>query len=185
MSKKLKTVLIVVLCGLIVLFGAYLIVKQVMGDRFSLAALLPCGNTVFTQKYEQPNIDVTYHEDLAQEVLDYLNSVRKTAGLGELSMDHGAMMDAAKARAKEITVYFAHERLNGDDNFTVFKEYGVSYRYAGENLASGQPSVASVFSSWWNSPDHKKNLMGEHYNRVSIVCMEYEGQMYWVQLFRD
>lgn len=39
--------------------------------------------------------------------------------------------------------------------------YGVSWQRAGENIARGQPDVASVGSAWYNSPPHRANILGD------------------------
>lgn len=135
-------------------------------------------------KYDTPDIEVDWCPTMAEEVLVIINHSRVEAGLQPLTMDYGNMMLAAQARVKEITVKFEHKRLNGDNVFTVFDEYGVDYRTAGENLAQGYPTATEVFEGWWNSPGHKANLLNERFTHVSICVIKYQSSYYWVQLFR-
>lgn len=130
-----------------------------------------------------PNIGGTFHDNMANEVLLKLNAARKEAGLNELTMDNGNMMTAAKIRAKEITVHWAHERPDKDRWDSVFDEEGVTYNARGENLADGHRTADEVFEAWMNSPGHKANIMEPRFTHISIVCFEYEGHFYWVQLF--
>ncbi len=131
-----------------------------------------------------PNISGTYHEDMAEEVLTLLNQARTEAGLDILEMDRGNMMRAAKVRAKEITIDWAHERPDHDKWDSIFKEEGVTdYKAYGENLAKGQETAQLAFNDWMNSAGHKANIMQPLFTHVSIVTFEYDGHFYWVQLF--
>lgn len=130
-----------------------------------------------------PNINGTFHDNMANEVLAKLNAARKEAGLNELTMDKGNMMTAARIRAKEITVHWAHERPDKDRWDSVFDEEGVKYNARGENLADGHRTADEVFKAWMNSPGHKANIMEPRFTHISIVCLEHEGHFYWVQLF--
>ncbi len=120
---------------------------------------------------------------MAKSVLDMLNAERKKANLNELTMDNGNMMNAAKIRAKEITIHWAHERPDKDSWDTVFNEEGVKYNMRGENLADGYQTAESVFKGWMNSEGHRRNIMEPRFTHISIACLEYEGHFYWVQLF--
>ncbi|MBE6778740.1 MAG: hypothetical protein E7541_05060 [Ruminococcaceae bacterium] len=134
--------------------------------------------------YGTPDIDVAFDRNKAQQVLELMNKARSDAGLSPLVMDEGAMMEAAKTRAKDITVAFGHYRPNGDGFFTVFQQYHVDYKAAGENLAAGQPTASIAFNSWWKSETHHANMMNAHFTHVSIAVTEYNGELFWVQLFR-
>ncbi len=130
-----------------------------------------------------PNVQGRFHTDMAQAVLNSMNKARKEAGLNELRMDNGNMMTAAKIRAKEITVHWAHERPDGAKWDTVFTEEGVKYNMRGENLADGYETADLVFDGWMNSPGHRANIMEGRFTHVSIACFEMDGHFYWVQLF--
>ena len=134
--------------------------------------------------YNTPDVVGVWNEQMPDEVLTRVNRARAEQGLPALTMDTGAMMEAARTRAKEITADFAHKRPNGDHNFTVFDQYDVPYRFAGENLAAGQPTADIVFDGWWNSETHRANMMNQHFTHVSIVALWYDDEYFWVQLFR-
>jgi uncharacterized protein YkwD len=139
--------------------------------------------TAAKKDHGTPNINGTYHDDMANAVLTKLNAARKDAGLNELTMDRGNLMNAAKIRAKEITVHWAHERPDKANWDTVFDEEGAKYNARGENLADGFQTADAVFEGWMNSPGHKANIMESRFTNISIVCFEYNGHFYWVQLF--
>lgn len=134
--------------------------------------------------YGTPAIAGEFDTALAQGLLRLMNDARRTAGAEPLTMDTGALMEAAYTRAKEITVWFDHQRPHGDGWDTVFAQYGVRYRYAGENIASGQPTAESAYNSFWNSETHRENMLKDGYTHVAIAAMRWENTVYWVQLFR-
>lgn len=145
-----------------------------------------CGDdpSAAQKNYGTPNIHGEYNQDMAKGLLKLVNDGRKTDGKSPLTMDEGDMMEAARTRAREITTLFEHQRPSGDGWETVFSQYHVSYRHAGENIASGQITAESAYNSFWNSQTHRDNLMNENYTHVSIVALRYNGVVYWVQLFR-
>ena len=139
--------------------------------------------TTTKKNHGTPNINGTFHDDMADAVLTMLNRAREEAGLNDLAMDKGNMMNAAKIRAKEITICWDHKRPDGDNWDTVFNEEGVKYNARGENLADGHQSAEAVFDAWMASPGHKSNILESRFTHISIVCLEHNGHFYWVQLF--
>lgn len=154
-----------------------------VGCRWSIGA--PTSTADASEKdYGTPDISAAWDTALAQGLLKLMNDARRTAGVQPLTMDEGALKQAACARAKEITVLFDHQRPNGDGWDTAFFQYGVSYRYAGENIASGQPTAESAYNSFWNSETHRDNMLKDSYAYVAIAALRWEDTVYWVQLFR-
>ncbi len=45
------------------------------------------------------------------------------------------------------------------------------YRMVGENLAGGDPSVASAVQGWIDSPHHCENLMDPRFADVAVACV--------------
>lgn len=141
------------------------------------------------KQHNTPNIKNNFHHDLEKEVLVLVNKARKNAGLNELKMDNGALMNAADIRAKEITINWAHERPDHDPWDSVYDEELTDYKIRGENLGKGDiPTDGSsasqnIFDAWMNSRDHKANIMSPSFTHVSIACLEYNECYYWVQLF--
>ena len=118
------------------------------------------------------------------DVLALVNSERAAAGLSALTLD-STLCKLADIRAKEIVKSFSHTRPNGSSCFTVFRENGVSYRYAGENLAYGQSSASAVMKAWMNSSGHRANILGKNFGKIGISCYIANGRKYWVQLFTN
>ena len=119
-----------------------------------------------------------------QAVLALVNKERKAAGLGTVTLSN-ELCKVADIRAKEITKSFSHTRPNGANCFTAFKENGITYRYAGENIAYGQKDANAVMTAWMNSAGHRANILSKNFEKIGIACYQYNGRKYWVQLFTN
>lgn len=120
----------------------------------------------------------------AQAVLAEVNAARAQNGLSALTLDAN-MNRAAAVRATELAQSFSHTRPNGSRGLTALNEAGVSYRTAGENIASGQQSAQAVVSAWMNSSGHRANILSSLFGRMGVGQATIGGRTYWVQLFAD
>ena len=128
------------------------------------------------------NVTGKQQEAQAREVLTLINQKRAEAGAGPLIMAD-ALEDVAEQRAAELAVLFSHTRPDGTDCFTAADGTGLSYRAAGENIASGYPNAASVVEGWMNSTGHRENILDTRFTHIGIGCFEYNGTRHWVQFF--
>lgn len=120
----------------------------------------------------------------AQAVLAEVNAARAQNGLSALTLDAN-MNRAAAVRATELAQSFSHTRPNGSRGLTALNEAGVSYRTAGENIASGQQTAQAVVSAWMNSSGHRANILSSLFGRMGVGQATIGGRTYWVQLFAD
>lgn len=120
----------------------------------------------------------------AQAVLAEVNTARAKNGLSALTLD-ASMNRAAAVRAAELAQSFSHTRPNGSRGLTALNEAGVSYRTAGENIASGQQTAQAVVSAWMNSSGHRANILSASFGRMGVGQATIGGRTYWVQLFAD
>lgn len=120
----------------------------------------------------------------AQAVLAEVNAARAQNGLSALTLD-ASMNRAAAVRAAELAQSFSHTRPNGSRGLTALNEAGVSYRTAGENIASGQQTAQAVVSAWMNSSSHRANILSASFGRMGVGQATIGGRTYWVQLFAD
>lgn len=120
----------------------------------------------------------------AQAVLAEVNAARAQNGLSALTLDAN-MNRAAAVRAAELAQSFSHTRPNGSRGLTALNEAGVSYRTAGENIASGQQSAQAVVSAWMNSSGHRANILSSSFGRMGVGQATIGRRTYWVQLFAD
>ena len=133
----------------------------------------PESTTVETQE------NATYEE----QVVALVNAERAKEGLPALKVD-STLQSAALARAKETVQLFSHTRPNGTSCFSILKEYGISYRSAGENIAYGQRSPEEVVNAWMNSEGHRANILNKDFTTIGIGYYQApNGTKYWSQLF--
>lgn len=138
-------------------------------------------DTETTEAEETTDIDPLF-ASYAEEVAYLVNQQRLANGLSELKTSD-ALNSAAQTRAEEIIVNFDHNRPDGRNCFTVLSEYGIFCISGGENLAAGPVDPIDVMEGWMNSEDHRHNILTENYQYIGVGIVEYEGVMYWTQMF--
>ena len=120
----------------------------------------------------------------AAQVLQLINQERAKEGLSALTTN-STLQAAADKRAQEIVQSFSHTRPDGSSFSTVLKEYGITYRAAGENIAYGQKTPQEVVTAWMNSSGHRANIMNANYGKVGIGVYQKNGVIYWSQEFTN
>lgn len=115
------------------------------------------------------------------KVLSLINKERKKKKLSQLKMSQG-LINVANKRAAEISLFYAHNRPNGEKN--PFKMYKWKH-YVGENIALNQQTPEEVVKCWMKSSAHKKNILNKKFNSVGIGCFKVNGYIYWEQFFVD
>ena len=115
-------------------------------------------------------------------VLELINIERGKRGLIRLIMDE-KLSQAAHAHAVDMShrKYFSHTSPNGIGMSGRLRRAGASYTAAGENIARGHESAASVVSGWMHSPGHRRNILRRNYRKVGIARFNN----YWVQDFSN
>ncbi len=120
--------------------------------------------------------------DYAKKVVKLVNEERAKQGLPALEIDE-SVQACANVRAKEIVKSFSHTRPDGRSCFTALSEGGVSYRYAGENIAYGYNSAKAVMTGWMNSSGHRANILSKNFTKIGVGYYEKNGVKYWTQFF--
>lgn len=125
-------------------------------------------------------------DEFAREVLRLTNVERKKAGLSELET-YTALKHAADKRSLELEESYNpdHKRPDGQGFYTVLGEYHVDYNLAGENIAMGQSSPEEVVAAWMKSKGHRENILNNKFNMMGVGVYQYDGVIYWTQLFTD
>lgn len=121
----------------------------------------------------------------AQEVLNLVNQERSKQGLKPLTLSR-KLTSIANTKAQDMADknYFSHTSPTYGSPFDMLKQFGVSYSYAGENIAAGQRSAEQVMNDWMNSSGHRANILNPNYTQLGVGYTK--GGNYgteWVQLF--
>ena len=105
-------------------------------------------------------------------IFDLVNKARVIAGLSELKVDK-ELLRVARIKSQDMvdSNYFAHNSPIYGTPFQMIKNFGISYKSAGENIA-GNSSVEAAFNAWMNSSGHKANILGNSYTHTGIGIVD-------------
>jgi uncharacterized protein YkwD len=120
----------------------------------------------------------------AQEAVALLNAARNTQGLPDLITDP-ALTSLAENYAQDMIDrdFFEHENPEGLSPFDRMNNAGITYRWAGENLAINA-NVAAAQDAFMDSAGHRANILNPHFTHVGIgVKIDENGSFYVVQEF--
>jgi uncharacterized YkwD family protein len=135
------------------------------------------GNTGTTGKTGTVAQDTSF----ATQVVTLVNKERAKAGLSALKVTNTTLKKMALDKAKDMynKGYFDHNSPTYGSPFDMMKTYGISYSYAGENIAKGQRTPQEVMTAWMNSAGHRANILNANYTTIGVAY--YNGV--WVQEF--
>lgn len=119
-----------------------------------------------------------------QRMLSLVNSERAKYGLAPLAANL-KLTQVARLKAKDLIDknYFSHTSPTYGSPFDMMKQFGITYRTAGENLA-GAPGVDTAHTNLMNSPGHRANILNGSFKEVGIGILS--GSRYgkiFVQMF--
>lgn len=118
------------------------------------------------------------------EVFNLINAKRTANGLSPLNIDN-ELQNVARVKAKDMVDnnYFSHNSPTYGTPFNMMKNFGISYKTAGENIA-GNSSNQGAVEAWMNSEGHRANILNSSYNYtgVAVVKSAKYGKIY-VQMF--
>ena len=127
------------------------------------------------------NSELTENE---QEVFNLINAQRSSAGLSVLKIDE-ELQNVARVKAKDMVDnnYFSHNSPTYGTPFNMIKNFGITYKAAGENIA-GNSSNQGAVAAWMNSEGHRANILSNNYNYtgIGVVSSSKYGKIY-VQMF--
>ena len=77
--------------------------------------------------------------------------------------------------------YFSHTSPTYGTPFQMIRAFGLTCRYAGENIAMGYATPQAVVEGWMNSSGHRANILSADYTRIGVGYVAAGN--YWTQLF--
>lgn len=118
------------------------------------------------------------------ETFNLINQPRANNGLSALKID-SELQRVARIKAQDMVNnnYFDHNSPTYGTPFNMMKNFGITYKTAGENIAGNSSNSATV-TAWMNSPGHKANILNNSYNYtgLAVVSSPRYGKIY-VQMF--
>ena len=115
-----------------------------------------------------------------QEVAKLVNEERAKAGLKALELDT-KLSEVARAKSQDMKDkgYFSHQSPTYGSPFDMMKQFGITYKAAGENIAKGQQTPEEVMDAWMNSDGHRKNILSANFTHIGVGYVDG----HWTQMF--
>ncbi|MBR5542667.1 MAG: SafA/ExsA family spore coat assembly protein [Oscillospiraceae bacterium] len=111
-----------------------------------------------------PTVNTTV-QNYENEVIRLVNEIRVKNGLKALTADWELSRVARyKSQDMKDNNYFSHTSPVYGSPFDMIKNFGISYRSAGENIARGQATPQAVVNAWM------KMFIGKYSLRFIAVC---------------
>lgn len=131
------------------------------------------------KEQEQASYQLSEYE---QQVVDLTNQERAKQGLPALKVDL-ELSKVAREKSSDMQKnnYFSHTSPTYGSPFDMMKQFGISYKTAGENIAKGQRTPQEVVNAWMNSSGHRQNILSSNFTHIGVGHVA-EGN-YWTQQF--
>ncbi len=117
---------------------------------------------------------------IEQEVVRLVNIERQKAGLAPLKIDT-ELSKVARLKSEDMKKkgYFSHTSPTYGSPFDMLKQFNITYKTAGENIAKGQKTAQAVVNAWMNSEGHRRNILSKSFTHIGVG----HTSNYWTQLF--
>ena len=131
---------------------------------------------------QKPSTDFSSYQ---QQVLDLVNAERTKRGISALTLDSNLSSVATKKSQDMVNKnYFDHTSPTYGSPFDMMKQFGISYRTAGENIAKGQKTPQEVVTAWMNSEGHRKNILNPNFTNLGVgIAKDSKGTTYCNHMF--
>jgi uncharacterized protein YkwD len=132
------------------------------------------------------NPSYSLQKGLEIQLFDLVNSIRAKNNLKALTWDDRAMLSSEKhSQDMAVNKYFDHTNLKGEDPFKRMSKEGISYHYAGENIAMGYSSSIFAHEALMNSAGHRKNILKSNFSHlgVGVFIQTNSNSPYYTQNF--
>ncbi len=124
-------------------------------------------------------------EGYEYQLFDLTNAARVNHGLSVLNWEEpvrGTARDHSQDMADNN--YFSHTNLNGQSPFDRMTEDNITYRMAGENLATGQISSIFAHEGLMNSLGHRENILQTDFEGLGVgVAFSSDSRPYYTENF--
>ncbi|MGI5971073.1 MAG: SafA/ExsA family spore coat assembly protein [Oscillospiraceae bacterium] len=116
------------------------------------------------------------------EVVRLVNAERAKYGLKPLT-ENWELSRVARYKSQDMhdRKYFSHTSPTYGSPFTMIKNFGISYRTAGENIAYGYATPQAVVNGWMNSSGHRANILNSSFTQIGVGYVSSGN--YWTQMF--
>lgn len=140
------------------------------------------SNTDTTSKPTNTNTSDSNVSEYEKRVVELVNIERAKYGLSPLTLN-AELSRVARLKSQDMRDknYFSHTSPTYGSPFDMMKQFGISYRTAGENIARGQRTPEEVVNGWMNSEGHRANILNSSFKEIGVGYVA-DGN-YWTQMF--
>lgn len=119
---------------------------------------------------------------MEREIVDLVNEIRTANGLQTLTLNED-LCNVARLKSQDMhdKGYFSHTSPTYGSPFDMMKQFGITYRTAGENIAMGYPTAEAVVDGWMNSEGHRANILNASFTEIGVGYVA-DGN-YYTQMF--
>ncbi|MBO8157747.1 MAG: SCP-like extracellular protein [Bacillaceae bacterium] len=120
--------------------------------------------------------------EIEAKVIELTNYQRRERGLPDLKADP-SLSKVAREKSMDMQAnhYFSHTSPTYGSPFDMMRDFGITYRSAGENIAHGQRTAEQVVNAWMNSEGHRENILNPNFTHIGVGYNE--NGHYWTQMF--
>lgn len=117
-----------------------------------------------------------------REVVRLVNEERAAQGLKALKTNW-ELSRVARYKSQDMRDrgYFSHTSPTYGSPFTMIRNFGISFRTAGENIAKGYATPQAVVRGWMNSDGHRANILNASFTEIGVGYVA--SGHYWTQMF--
>jgi uncharacterized protein YkwD len=142
--------------------------------------------------------DAAFHTTCSVQVQDALRRINAARAHGQRCGWHtmppapplrwnATLQTVAAGHSRDMAHrnYFDHRSPEGRTITERVKASSYKFSVAGENLAGGDPTVASAVQGWIESPSHCENMMNPRFQEVGVACVgsaKSQWGTYWTMV---
>ena len=117
-----------------------------------------------------------------EEVVRLVNKERTSRGLKPLTQNWELSRVARyKSQDMKDNRYFSHNSPTYGSPGKMIRDFGISYRSYGENIAKGYSTPQAVVDGWMNSSGHRQNILNPSFTQIGVGYVASGN--YWTQMF--
>lgn len=169
--------------------GLAKIINNVFGgavnETLTFLTVEPKGNQSVPLNFQTSNIRID--ETAEKEMLNDVNKERTSRGIRPLVLGSQDLIDVGRAHCEDMFKrgYFSHYTPEGLSPFDRMTAAGISFFYAGENLALA-PNTQLAMQGLMQSQGHRENILQVNFGHVGIGVIDggIYGEMF-CQEFTD
>ncbi|TAH69478.1 MAG: hypothetical protein EWM47_07015 [Anaerolineaceae bacterium] len=137
------------------------------------------GISLLTTNLKENGYTDEIMRDIELLVYDLTNSIRKRNGIPILSWSSTAAKAAYKHSIDMAeNRYFDHYNLYNKNPGDRLKEEGIYYQSVGENIIAGYKTAIISSHAWFNSPEHRDNILNKNYRNLGVGFTYQEDSMF-------